>query len=147
MRRQVRPGRRVRRAFTLLEVLMVIIIIGILAALVVPNFINVGEDAKIKLTRSMIESGLNGALDLFRLHMGRYPESLDELVNKPEDEEEAEKWAGPYIDDIKKLKDAWGRELRYEYPGTYNEGKYDLSSAGPDGEFGTEDDITNWEKS
>jgi len=147
MRRTIRTARRARRGFTLLEVLMGIIIIGILAAFVVPNFIGVGDKAKIDLTKSLIESGLNGALDLYRLHMGRYPESLEDLVNKPEDEEEAEKWAGPYIKDLSKLKDAWGHELRYEYPGTYNEDSYDLSSAGPNGQFGDDDDITNWEKS
>ncbi|MFQ5804875.1 MAG: type II secretion system major pseudopilin GspG [Phycisphaerae bacterium] len=138
-----------RRAFTLLEVLMVVVIIGILAALVVPNFFGAQEGAKIDLTRALIESGVNGTLDMYRMHMGGYPdtdEGLAALVDPPDDEELAEKWRGPYVKDGSKIKDAWGHDLIYESPGQYNEDWYDLSSMGPDGQEGTDDDITNWEK-
>ena len=63
-----------------------------------------------------------------------------------DDEELAEKWRGPYIKDGSKLKDAWGNDLVYESPGQYNENTYDLSSTGPNGQEGDDDDITNWEK-
>jgi len=149
MRGKLRTRAVGRRAFTLLEVLMVVVIIGILAALVVPNFFGAQEGAKIDLTRALIESGINGTLDMFRMHMGRYPttdEGLAALVEPPEDEEEAQKWRGPYVKDGSKIKDAWGNDLIYECPGQYNEDTYDLSSPGPDGQPDTDDDITNWEK-
>jgi len=138
-----------RRAFTLLEVLMVVVIIGILAALVVPNLFGTLEGARIDTTKSTVESGFNGTLDLYRMHMGRYPttdEGLAALVEKPDDDELAEKWRGPYLKEGTKLQDAWNNDFIYESPGQVNEESYDLSSAGPDGQEGTDDDITNWEK-
>ncbi len=139
-----------RRAFTLLEVLMVVVIIGLLAAFVVPNFFGAGERAKIDLTKALVSSGLNGALDLYKMHMGNYPSSEDDglmaLLEEPDDEELAEKWAGPYIKKAEDLRDAWGSELVYEFPGEYNEGSYDLSSSGPDMQEGTDDDIKNWDE-
>lgn len=149
MKRKQRRTAIRRRAFTLLEVLMVVVIIGILAALVVPNFFGAQEGAKIDLTKALIDSGVNGTLDMYRMHMGRYPttdEGLAALVEQPDDEELAEKWRGPYIKDGSKLKDAWGNDLVYESPGQYNENTYDLSSTGPNGQEGDDDDITNWEK-
>jgi len=140
---------KLRSAFTLLEVLMVVAIIGLLAAFVVPQLFGTEEKAKIKLTKAAIDSGLNGALDRYRLDMGHYPRESDgglmALVQKPDDEEEAKKWSG-YLKSAKDLKDAWGRDFLYQYPGRYNENGYDLWSAGPDGEEGTDDDICNWER-
>jgi general secretion pathway protein G len=139
-----------RRAFTLLEVLMVVVIIGLLAAFVVPNFFGAGDRAREDLTKALIKSGINGALDLYRAHMGTYPPSeeggLELLHTAPEDEEKAEDWAGPYIKKAEDLRDAWGNELIYEFPGEYNENGYDLASPGPNGTAGDEDDITNWER-
>ncbi len=146
-----KPFRRkqVRRAFTLLEVLMVIVILGLLAALVAPQFFGAGERAKKDLTKNMIEGTLRTQLELFRTHCGRYPssdEGLAALAVAPDDEELTEKWAGPYVKS-KDLKDAWQREFQYESPGTHNgDANYDLASAGPDGQFGTDDDIANWER-
>lgn len=138
--------RRRRAAFTLLEVLIVILILGILAATIAPRFFGTQQKAQIDMTRSQIH-GLKSQLDLFQLHCGRYPtsdEGLAALLARPDDEALEGRWAGPYLD--KAPKDAWGRDLMYESPGTYNEGGYDLSSPGPDGQPGNEDDITNWEK-
>jgi general secretion pathway protein G len=149
MKRKLRQSGLPRRAFTLLEVLMVVVIIGILAALVVPNFFGAQEGAKEDLTRALVDSGVNGTLDMYRMHMGRYPttdEGLAALIEEPDDEELAEKWRGPYLKEGAKLQDAWGHDLIYESPGQYNENTYDLSSPGKDGQEGTEDDITNWEK-
>ena len=138
-----------RRAFTLLEVLMVVVIIGILAAIVVPNLFGTLEGAKIDTAKSEVKSGFGGALDLYKMHMGRFPttdEGLSALLQKPDDDEAAEKWRGPYVKDGTTFKDAWNNNYVYESPGQYNENSYDLSSAGPDGQEGTDDDITNWQK-
>ncbi|MBU0641322.1 MAG: type II secretion system major pseudopilin GspG [Planctomycetes bacterium] len=150
MKGQRKVSHNRRRAFTLMEVLMVIVIIGILAAFVVPNFFNVGEDAKKKMTQALLDSGVNGTLDMYKLHIGHYPTEeeggLLALVEPPEDEELAEKWAGPYLKDGAKLKDAWGNELIYVSPGEYNEETYDLSSPGANGVEGDDDDVANWDR-
>ena len=149
MKRTHRRAASRRAAFTLLEVLMVVVIIGILAAIVVPNLFGTLEGAKIDKTKAEVKNGFNGALDLYRLHMGRYPtsdEGLAALLEKPDDDEQAEKWRGPYVKDGTTFKDAWGNSYVYEAPGQVNESSYDLSSPGPDGREGTDDDITNWVK-
>ncbi len=136
------------RAFTLLEVLMVVIIIGLLAAFVVPNFFGASDRAKNDLTKATVERGFNGALDLYKLHTGKYPTSDDGglklLLEKPDDEEVAKKWSGPYLKKAEDIKDPWGHEYIYVCPGKYNQDSYDLSSAGKDGEEGTDDDLQNW---
>jgi len=143
MRRQRRSG------FTLFEVLLVIAILALLAAFVVPRFINVGEDAKVKLAKSAV--GRTGPfakpLDLYRMAIGAYPEGeegLMMLIETPEDEDLEKKWTGPYIEDEESLKDPWGNEYNYRFPGELDENKYELWSNGPDGEEGTEDDIRSW---
>ncbi len=145
MKRVVRRTRR--RAFTLLEVLMVVVIIGLLAAFVVPNFFGTETKTKINLSTALVKSGINGTLDRYRLDMGHYPtteEGLIALVQKPDNEEDAKKWAGPYVKAATDLKDSWGTDLIYKCPGEYNSDGYDLSSAGPDRQPGTDDDIGNW---
>ncbi len=149
MKRKSNKSALGRRAFTLLEVLMVVVIIGILAALVVPNLFGTLEGAKIDTTKSTVGSGFNGMLDLYRMHMGHYPttdEGLAALVETPDDDDLAEKWRGPYLKEGAKLQDAWDQEFIYESPGQYNENSYDLSSPGPNMQEGDDDDITNWEK-
>lgn len=139
-------NRVVRRAFTLLEVLMVIVILGVLAALIIPQFRGVEVRAKTDLTKVLIKSGLASPLETFRMHVGRYPttdEGLAALLEAPDDEEIAEKWSGPYVGDSS-LKDAWGNDLIYTSPGEYNENSYDLSSPGPNAAEGDDDDIKNW---
>lgn len=141
---------RRQRGFTLLEVLMVVVIIGLLAAFVVPTFFNVQVDTEKKLAQAAIDGSLGSALKMYRLQVGHYPTEeeggLMALVEKPDDEEIANKWSGPYIESADKLKDPWGSEYVYEYPGQYNEQAYDLSSPGPDKEAGTDDDIVNWKR-
>lgn len=141
-----RSGRRRRPGFTLLEVLLVVGIIALLAAFVVPSFMGTQRGAEIQIARTMVDDGghLATQLNLYRMHMGSYPEELKELVEKPADEDEADKWHGPYINDLDKLKDPWRNELRYKYPGDVNDTGYDLYSVGPDGEEGTEDDVANY---
>lgn len=144
--RRANRAKAVRGGFTLLEVLMVIVILGVLAALIVPQFGGTQRKAEERMTQTQIV-GLKTQLDLFKMHCGRYPtsdEGLAVLLEPPDEEELVERWGGPYLDAAPK--DAWGRELIYASPGEYNENSYDLSSMGHDGQEGTEDDITNWEK-
>ncbi|MBK8914598.1 MAG: type II secretion system major pseudopilin GspG [Phycisphaerales bacterium] len=140
-------GRR-RRGFTLFEVLMVIVILGVLAAVIVPSFMNTGEQAKKDLAAQQVSTALRTPLELFKTHTGRYPtseEGLKVLFERPSDETISQKWAGPYLQNAD-VKDPWSRALIYNSPGQYNQGSYDLSSPGPDGQPGTDDDITNWKR-
>lgn len=146
---QIKKNRNRRKGgFTLLEVLLVVVIIGLLAAFVVPSLMGTREKAERDVTANMIAPGGNLAtqLDLFHTHVGRYPTELKELSEKPQDEADAAKWAGPYIKDPNSIKDAWGREIQYKSPGEYNKETYDLWSMGKDGQDGSEDDIANWAK-
>lgn len=144
---QVKRVRHRRRGFTLLEVLLVVGILALLAAFVVPNLIGTREDANIKITQTKLDA-LSNTMALFNLHMGRYPKELKELTEPPDDEAEAAKWKGPYIEDASKLTDAWGNEFQYlgNEDAKANEGRYDIWSKGKDGEDGTDDDIGNWKK-
>lgn len=128
--------------FTLIEILIVVIILGILAGLVVPRLAGRTEEARKQAAKSDIEGGIALALDLYEADNGKYPSSLDGLVQKPSD---ASNWKGPYL---KKgiPKDPWGNAYIYKYPGAQNPSLYDLSSAGSDGQEGNDDDITNWKK-
>jgi len=147
--------RRQERAFTLLEVLIVVGILALLAALVVPRFFGASEAAKVRMTQSQIgrTGPIGGSLALYQQAMGSFPETEDgllALVELPMDEEFELKWkggGGPFIENPEALIDPWDNEYQYMFPGDNNgEEMYDLWSYGPDGEDGTEDDIVNWLK-
>ena len=129
------------KGFTLIEMLLVVIIISTLAAMIIPRFTGRSEEAKVAAARADIHANLGGALDLYELDNGVYPQSLDGLVNDPGN---ARKWRGPYLKQTKALNDPWGHPYVYRCPGTHN-ADYDLSSFGPDGNEGGTDDVTNWE--
>jgi general secretion pathway protein G len=142
LRNPSRSRSAVRRAFTLIELLLVLVILGVLAAVVVPKLTGRTEDAKIKAARSSI-AGIKAALDIFEVDNGRYPssdEGLKVLVDRPAD---LDNWHGPYVDRQQIAADPWGNGFVYRYPGQHNPDGYDLYSMGPDGREGT-DDITNW---
>lgn len=141
---------RTRGGFTLLELLVVIGILVLLAGAAVPMYLNKVKESKVKFTDSEVRGNLAQALDHFKLAMDRYPteaEGLKALQSKP-DGDGYDRWS-QQMDADKKLVDAWGKEYKYfcddkGLKGEHNTDKYDLSSAGPDGEFSTDDDIVNW---
>jgi len=146
MKSRTQPHRRVNRrsAFTLIEVLLVLIILVVIGSLAIGQFGNVQQGANIDAAKSQI--GLvKGQIEMFRLHTNRYPTSLQELWEKPTDQSVADKWRGPYLEELKE--DPWGNKYQYTAEGKKNVGKYDLWSMGPDGKSGTEDDIGNWSSS
>ena len=132
--------------FTLIELMIVLFILGLLAALVAPRLMGRVGKAKQKTAQAQIQM-LATALDLFHLDVGRYPteeEGLRSLYAKPES---LPAWSGPYLDKAVP-KDPWARDYVYKYPGEH--GPYDLYSLGADGQPGGEGenaDITNWESS
>lgn len=129
-----------RKGFTLIEIMLVVIILGILAAMVVPRLTGRSDEARRSVAKTDIESNLALAIDLYEVDTGTYPDSLDGLTSAPSD---AVNWKGPYLK--KKPNDPWGRSYVYKYPGEHNEDSYDLSSMGKDGAEGGNDDITNWQ--
>jgi general secretion pathway protein G len=134
-----------RRGFTLIELMLVVIIIGALAAMIVPRLTGRSEQAKIACAKADVISNIPLALDLYELDNGRYPsteQGLDALMKKPGGFPEPTNWTGPYIK--KKPVDPWGNLYQYRYPGTSGK-DYDLYSLGPNGVEG-EDDVTNWEE-
>ena len=134
-----RTRRLARQGFTLIELLLVLVILGILAAIVVPKFSGRTEQARRTAAQTQIAT-FSTALEAFELDNGYYPKGksgLSDLVVQPRD---ARKWTGPYLTgDIPK--DPWGNDYIYEYPGKRNQGSYDLMSMGADGRVGGDDDI------
>jgi len=137
---------RTRNAgFTLIEMMVVMVIIGLLMALVGPRFIRQAEVAKVKAARAQIEL-LGTALDTFRLDTGRYPTSQEGLAALRQRPFGTDRWDGPYLKkDVPK--DPWDRPYYYRSPGESGR-PYDLYSLGADGTPGGEGDgrdITSWE--
>lgn len=138
---------RTQAGFTLIELIMVVVILGVLAALVVPNFTGRTEDAKVTAAQTQIESHFGMALQMYETDNGFFPSStqgLKALIEKPTTAPVPEKWKGPYLKKTEVPKDPFGNEYKYVFPGKNNTAGYDLSSGGPDGQHGNEDDISNW---
>ena len=143
--RSIRNGfrRSTRQGFTLIELLLVLVILGTLAAIVVPKFAGRTEQARVAAAKSQI-SIFETALDAFEVDNGYYPKGKDgmqDLVVQPKD---TPNWKGPYLKNIPV--DPWQHPYIYECPGRHNESTYDIMSMGPDGRVGGDDDITNWEQ-
>ncbi|MCU0666005.1 MAG: type II secretion system major pseudopilin GspG [Candidatus Omnitrophica bacterium] len=127
-----------KTAFTLIELMLVVIIIGVLAAMVMPRLVGRSEEARITVARSAVQANIPVALDMFEIDMGHYPGKLDDLLTNPDS---STQWKGPYIKKDRDLKDPWGRAYKYELLSDDNK-DYKLCSPGPD-ENKSEDDICN----
>ena len=126
-------ARKAKEGFTLIEILVVVAIIGMLGAVAVPAYMNYLADARITTTRSIIKN-IEDACQMYNMkHGGKYPSQLSELQEGDDDNP-------PLLDGG--IEDPWGNEIKYERKGK----RIYLTSFGPDGEEGTEDDITNLDK-
>ncbi len=131
------------KAFTLVEIMLVVIIIGVLAAMVVPKLAGRSEEARLSVAKADVELNISTALKMFELDNGVFPtteEGLAALVAVPGS---ARNWKGPYLD--KAPLDPWGRAYQYRSPGTHRPADYDLHSLGRDGVEGR-DDVVNWQE-
>lgn len=137
-------ARRRQSGFTLVELLVVLVILGLIMAFAVPQVIKYVGGAKSDSAKIQVQR-LGSVLDLYRLEVGHYPtqeEGLRALVEKPAG---AENWNGPYLKKDDALTDPWGRPYVYQIPGEH--GDYDLYSLGADGQEGGEGedrDQTSW---
>jgi general secretion pathway protein G len=137
-------GRR-QYAFTLIEIMVVVVILGILAATIIPQFMGTTHEARVNTAKANVAE-LESALERFHLHMDRYPtteEGLNALVEAPAGDDKH--WRGPYITRLRL--DPWGNPYQYRNPGVQRKSGFDLWSRGADGVDGGEGDgadIGNW---
>lgn len=131
--------------FTLVEIMVVVVILGILAATIIPQFMGTTQDAKISAAKAAVAE-LESAIERFYIHMDRHPsteEGLKVLVDPPAKDDK--KWRGPYVKLIRP--DPWGNPYQYRNPGTHRKTGFDLWSRGADNADGGEGegaDIGNW---
>ncbi len=147
---QKNTARRLRKGFTLMEILVAVAIVGMLVGLAVTNVGKILGEGQEFSAKTMVNDSMKTALLNYRLAIGDYPsteEGLKALVVAPEGKTG---WRGPYLDAKggRVPVDPWGHEFQYRYPGTKNteasSTPYDLFSMGKDGKSDTEDDIGNW---
>jgi general secretion pathway protein G len=147
---QKNTARRLRKGFTLMEILVAVAIVGMLVGLAVTNVGKILGEGQEFSAKTMVNDSMKTALLNYRLAVGDYPsteEGLKALVAAPEGKTG---WRGPYLDAKggRVPVDPWGHEFQYRYPGTKNTENsstpYDLFSIGKDNKPDTEDDIGNW---
>jgi len=135
--------RKKEQGFTLIELLIVMVILGLLAALVAPKMFGKAEKSKQKAAKAQI-SMFEGAIDTYRLDIGKFPTNEQGFQALRVQPEGLEKWDGPYLPKEIPL-DPWGKSYIYKYPGEH--GDYDIISYGADGNpggQGDDEDIVSW---
>ena len=135
----------VSSAFTLLEILLALAILGMLVGLAVINVDSILGNSSNAAAKIFVNDSIKLPLTSYRIAMGDYPstsEGLQALITAPASR--AEQWHGPYFSEPKLPVDPWGEAYVYHYPGVHNPKSYDIYSKGPDKVEGTADDIGNW---
>lgn len=141
----LRHRRKPTDAFTLIEIMVVLIVIGILAAIIMPQFTTTTYDAKVSAAKASIAT-FGTAIQRFYIQTDRYPtmdEGLKILVEAPSGD--TSKWRGPYVEKLQN--DPWGNPYQYKIPGTHNPNGFDIWSRGADGADGGDGknaDVGNW---
>jgi general secretion pathway protein G len=133
-RRPTRGTQALRRGFTLLELMLVLAILVVLAGVVGVNIFGAQDEAYAKTTETQLQS-LKQSIAAYRIRTSQMPESLEALVNGPSDPAKKAKFGSPIIEEVPK--DAWGNEISF----TLNGSKYELRSAGADGQANSDDDV------
>jgi general secretion pathway protein G len=133
--------RKSAQGFSLIELIVVLAILGLLAAVVGPRVYDKLAQGKEQIAKIQIKE-LEGALQLFSFDLGHYPTTSDGLESLVRNPGNTDSWKGPYLGKMELPKDPWGKAYIYRSPG--QNGDFDLLSVGPDGVEGGEDDICSW---
>ncbi len=131
-------------AFTLLEILIVLALVGLLAGVLITNVDRIFGDSQVQIAEQQVNESFRAPLMSYRIHMGSYPtteEGLEALIRAPEGR--SDRWRGPYLERNEVPRDPWGNPYQYRYPGERNSNGYDLYSYGPDGQD-SDQNIGNW---
>lgn len=139
-----RRRRQPRSGFTLIEVLLVLVILVVIGSIAATSLLGMQDKADRDAAKAQV--GLfERAIDNYRFMIKQYPDSLQDLVEKPSDKTAADRWEQPFLNKSKIPTDPWGNEYKFSADGKHNQGRYDVWSMGPDGDDQTDDDIGNWE--